>query len=102
MTAIEAAAQFNLYLVREFFDARTCAEIIDELCHAPDAPATVYGQGEAGAVDERVRKVARLTPANGTLESVRRRLHEGMPAVAADFGSSLSRCQKPRVLRYGA
>ena len=100
MTTAEAAAQFNLYLLRGFFDALTCEEIIAELCHAPDGPATVYGLGESGSVDERVRKVARLTPSPETVEAVRRRLHEGMAAVAVHFGISLSACEEPQFLRY--
>jgi SM-20-related protein len=99
MTA-EAAAQFNLYLLRGFFDARTCEEIIAELCHAPDGPAAVYGFGESGSVDERVRKVARLIPSPKTFEVVRRRLHAGMAKVAAHFGISLSSCEEPQFLRY--
>src|SRR5260370_23269017 len=100
MISADVAAQFNLYLVRGFFDARTCEEIIAELCRAPDKPAPVYGLRESGAVDERVRKVSRLMPSAETVERVRRRLMECRAEVEAHFRISLSGCEDPQFLRY--
>jgi SM-20-related protein len=101
MTMVEANALFNLYLVRDFFYARTCGEIIAELCRAQNQPATVYGRGESGSVDERVRKAARLIPSSETVELVRRRLLECRGEVEAHFGISLSGCEEPQFLSYG-
>lgn len=100
MTTAEATARFNLYLVRDFFDARTCGEIIAELCSAQDSPATVYGVGESGSVDERVRRVLRLQPSPDTVERVTRRLVECRREVEAHFGISLNSCEDPQFLRY--
>jgi SM-20-related protein len=96
----DSTAHFNLYLLRSFFSARTCGEIIAELSRAPEDRAPVYGRGEAGAVDERVRKVARLMPSQETVERVRRRLLETLQEVGAHFGMSLSGCEEPQFLRY--
>jgi SM-20-related protein len=100
MMTPDATAQFNLYLIRSFFSAQICGEIIADLSRAHEDPATVYGRGEAGAVDERVRKVARLIPSPETIERVRRRLLETLEEVGAHFGISLSRCEEPQFLRY--
>ena len=100
MTASDSAAIFDLYLIKNFFDARTCAEIVAELVSAEGGAATVYGRGEAGSVDERVRKAARVTPSPDTVELVKRRLLEAMEEVGAHFGISLSGCEEPQFLRY--
>jgi predicted 2-oxoglutarate/Fe(II)-dependent dioxygenase YbiX len=96
----DATARFNLYLVRNFLDTQMCAEIINELSRAPEAPATVYGRGEAKDVDERVRKAARLMPSTEMLERVERRLLDALEEVGAHFGISLSGCEDPQFLRY--
>ena len=100
MTTPEAAPRFNLYLIKDFFDARLCGEIIDELCRAPEDLAKVYGQGEGGAVDERVRKATRLLPPVETVERVNQRLLSVREKVGAHFGIPLSTCEDPQFLRY--
>lgn len=100
MTMAEATARFNLYLVRRFLDARTCGEIMAEFGRAQDHPATVYGRGESGSVDERVRKAARLMTSLETVELVRRRLLECRGELETHFGISLSGCEEPQFLRY--
>jgi SM-20-related protein len=92
--------RFDLYTVREFFDAETCRGIIDEMRRSPVRPAVVYGQGGSGSVDERVRKVARLAPAPETVELVTRRLLECRGEVGEHFGISLGGCEEPQFLRY--
>ena len=96
----DAAALFDLYLLKDFFDASICREIIAELAQAPEAPATVYGKGEAGAVDEKVRKVARRMPSPETFERVRSRLLEVRGEVGAHFGVELGSCEEPQFLHY--
>jgi SM-20-related protein len=100
MTKPNVNAGFDLYMIRNFFDAQTCAQVLAEMRRAPEIPATVYGLGESGSVDERVRKVARLTPSQETVERVRRRLLECRQEVGEHFGISLSRCEEAQFLRY--
>jgi len=64
------------------------------------APATVYGASASGAVDERVRKTARLTPSAATVELVVRRLLESKQLVEDHFRVSVSECEDPQFLRY--
>ena|SRR5690349_5156591 len=93
-------AAFDLYLDGEFFSNQQCSELIAELAVAPEAPASVYGRGQAGAVDERVRKVARLAPSPETIARVTQRLGDARAAVAAHFGVVLTACEDPQFLRY--
>lgn len=93
---------FDLFIIRNFFDAETCGEFFDEMRRAPASPATIYGQGEAGAVNERMRKVGRLAPSEQTMERVRQRLLERRGEVGEHFGISLSLCEEPQFLRYKA
>lgn len=100
MTTPEAAPRFNLYLIKDFLDARLCDEIINELGRAPEDLATVYGLGEGGAVDERVRKATRLLPSVETVERVNQRLVSVRERVGAHFGIPLNSCEDPQFLRY--
>lgn len=100
MTGTNASSGFDLYMVRNFFDAETCRELVTEMRRSPASPAVVYGRGDAGAVDERVRKVSRLLPTAETVEQVGRRLLECRGAVGDHFGISLSGCEDPQFLLY--
>ena len=93
-------AGFDLYVLRDFFDARVCRELLAELRRAAEGAAEVYGRGAAGDVDERVRKAARLAPSSETVGRVVRRLSECREEVGAHFGLSLSACEEPQFLRY--
>lgn len=100
MTNPDSDAGFDLYLIRSFFDVETCEEFITEMCRSRAGAATVYGRGESGSVDERVRKAARLVPSPKTVERVRQRLLECREEVVEHFGVSLDRCEEPQFLRY--
>ena len=100
MDNVRQSASFDLYTVASFFDAKTCGEIISELRRSPDSSATVYGRGDSGAVDERVRKAARVMPSSETVELVTRRLRDCRDEVGAHFGIMLSLCEEPQFLRY--
>ncbi len=100
MTKPTSDSRFDLHLVRGFFDAETCRELIAELRRSPAAAAVTYGQGEAGSVSERVRKVERLMPPKETVEHVTRRLVEYREKVREHFRISLSGCEEPQFLRY--
>jgi SM-20-related protein len=99
-TQPRADHRFDLYLLRSFLDAETCRGIIDEMRRSPVSPAIVYGRGDSGSVDERVRKVTRLTPSPETVGLVTRRLLEGRGEVGEHFGVSLGGCEEPQFLRY--
>jgi SM-20-related protein len=94
------ASHFKLYLIRDFFDAHTCGEIIAELSAAEANAATVYGRGDAASVDERTRRAARLLPAPATVEGVSRRLLDRREEIGSHFGLQLSSCEEPQFLRY--
>jgi SM-20-related protein len=100
MRETNAAAGFDLYMVRNFFDAETCRELVAEMRRSPAAPAVVYGRGDAGAVDERVRKVSRLLPTAETAGQVGRRLLERRGTVGDHFGIGLGVCEDPQFLLY--
>src|SRR6185503_9846434 len=95
------ANDFNLYLARECFDSGMCAEIIADLAQAPDEKAPIYGiSGEAGSVDERVRKVARLIPSEMTVNRVKEKLLAIRDQVSAHFEINLTGSEDPQFLRY--
>ncbi|HLL75613.1 MAG TPA: 2OG-Fe(II) oxygenase [Pyrinomonadaceae bacterium] len=100
MIETDGAARFGLLLVRDFLGARECAALAAELRAAEGGPAAVYGRGESGAVDERVRRAARLVPSRGTVEFVIRRLSDLKPRVEEHFGRKLAGCEEPQFLRY--
>lgn len=100
MTTPQQPEPFDLLLVRNFFDARACEEIAAEMRAAAGRPAAVYGRDEAGAVDARVRRAARLSPSRETAEFVRRRLLDRRAEVGAHFGLQLADCEEPQFLRY--
>jgi predicted 2-oxoglutarate/Fe(II)-dependent dioxygenase YbiX len=100
MTKPAPDSSFDLHLVKGFFDAETCRELIAELRRSPAGPAITYGQGDAGSLNERVRKVQRLMPARETVEHVTGQLIDYRERVGKHFGISLSGCEEPQFLRY--
>jgi len=96
----KANTDFDLLLVTSFFDAETCRELITEMRRSPAAPAVTYGQGDAGSINERVRKVESLMPSRETVEHVKRRLIDYRQKVGEHFRISLSGCEEPQFLRY--
>jgi predicted 2-oxoglutarate/Fe(II)-dependent dioxygenase YbiX len=102
MNTEELAARLDLFLDGEFLDARECEAMLAELRSADGSAASVYSRGAHGSVDERVRRAARLSPARETVELVRRRLLERMPALEEHFRIKLSDCEEPQFLRYDA
>ena len=100
MSETDGAARFGLLLVRDFFDGRECGSLVAGLRAAEGRPAAVYGQGASGAVDERVRKAARLAPRPEAVEFVTRRLSEIKGRVEEHFNVELAGCEEPQFLRY--
>ncbi len=102
MNTQELAARLDLFLDGEFLDARECEAMLAELRSADGRAASVYSRDAHGSVDERVRRAARLTPTRETVELVRRRLLERMPALEEHFRIKLGDCEEPQFLRYDA
>ena len=102
MTTPAPFAPSNLLLVKDFFDAETCARIIAEMRSAWGGPATVYKPGAKSPVDESLRKTTRLMLSDETSEFVRRRLLERKAAVEEYFRVGLGGCEDPQFLRYEA
>lgn len=100
MITPEAATQFNLYLIKSFFDVSTCRQIIAELSHSPIARATTYGRSESGHVDETVRRTTQVKPSTETVELVKKRLSDRREEIGAHFGISLGNIEEPQFLRY--
>ncbi len=100
MITPEAAAQFNLCMVKGFFEARMCDEIIAELSRFPAAPATTYGRSTSGSIDETVRRTAQVKPSTETVEQVRKRLADRRKEIGAHFGTDLGDVEDPQFLRY--
>jgi SM-20-related protein len=91
---------FGLLLVRNFFDAQTCKEIIAEASAAWGGPATIYTEGSTNPVNESLRKTTRLLLSDETTATVKRRLLEHKAAVEQHFGMVLKDCEDPQFLRY--
>ena len=100
MTTSDLFAGFDLLLIKSYFDAPTCAEIVAEMRSAGSEAATVYGHSASGSVDERVRRVVRLRPLREIVEFVRRRLWESRREVEEHFRVRLDECEEPQFLRY--
>ena len=90
----------DLLVVREFLDAPTCREIVGEMNASEGAAAAVYGRGDSGSVDQRVRQTLRIRPSAATVESVIDRLLQFKPATEKHFDVGLSECEDPQFLRY--
>jgi predicted 2-oxoglutarate/Fe(II)-dependent dioxygenase YbiX len=92
-------AQFDLLIVKGFFDRETCREVVDEMRRSPAAAALTYGKGEA-AVDERIRRASRVSPPAKTVAYVTRRLEEQRQHLESHFGTELNGCEQPQFLCY--
>jgi len=100
MSQTAPGAHFNLFLLRNFLDAETCAKLRTELIEAPTTQAPVYIQGTEGLVHENVRKTTSVHPADETFTDVHERLLQQLPALEQHFGEALHDCERPQFLRY--
>lgn len=91
---------FDLYLVKDFFNAETCRELIGEMTSSPASAAVTYGQESSGVINESVRRVSRVQPSAKTVALVTKRLVDQQGKVAEHFGVNLSRCEEPQFLCY--
>jgi SM-20-related protein len=102
MTNSDRAAEFGLFLRRQFIDPETCARIIAEARSAPTTQAPVYIEGSSDLVHENVRKTTSLHPSNETIAWVQERLLQQIPALNDHFKIDLTDCEKPQFLVYRA
>lgn len=94
-----AHLEFDLLVVKEFFNAETCLAILNDMRRSPATAATTYGQGEA-TVDERVRRTRRVSAPAETVRYVTRRLEEYLQSVEQHFAVRLEGCEEPQFLCY--
>lgn len=95
-----SASHFNLFLVGNFLDTRSCAGLIEELCASPTTQAPVYIQGSDSTLHEDIRKTTSLHPAEETIVQIQNLLFAQKSALEAHFGRSLTDCERPQFLRY--
>lgn len=100
MQTSDPASRPEIFSVRGFFDAPTCARIIEEARASWGGPATVYRPGAPTPVDESLRRTTRFMLSAETTEEVRRRIMERKPEVESHFGVSLTDCEAPQFLFY--
>jgi predicted 2-oxoglutarate/Fe(II)-dependent dioxygenase YbiX len=93
-------APFDLLVVENFLDHGACAELVAEMQRSPKAAALTYGQTEAGAINERVRKLARVQPSPESVAQVITRLEDLQVSIEEHFGVKLSSLEEPQFLCY--
>jgi predicted 2-oxoglutarate/Fe(II)-dependent dioxygenase YbiX len=92
-------SDFDLLFI-QFFSEERCGQILSELQRAPRNPAPVYAGSEVGVVDNRVRKVAVLTPTIDIVTQVTERLLELREEIGTHFKITLEKLEQPQFLRY--
>ncbi len=95
-----AATHFNLFLLRNFLDAESCAKLKKELLESPTTQAPVYIQGTEGTIHEDIRKTTSLHPSAETINQLHARLFQQKSALEQHFGETLYDCEPPQFLRY--
>ncbi|HJQ30715.1 MAG TPA: 2OG-Fe(II) oxygenase [Pyrinomonadaceae bacterium] len=101
MKILDSPAGSELFLVRDFLDARACAAVRAEARAAAGHPAPVYIEGAEGVVHQHVRKTSSLEVSAEAVADVARRLRELQGEIGGHFGLSLNDCEPPQFLRYG-
>jgi SM-20-related protein len=92
----------NVFKLRNFLDADTCANLRAELSSAPTTQAPVYIQGSEGTIHETVRKTTSVHPSSETFSHIQSCLLQQKTALEEHFGEPLSECERPQFLRYHA
>jgi SM-20-related protein len=93
-------SDLDLYVVRDFFDAETCSDLIAEMRAAQTCAALTYGQESLGVINDRIRKVSRVQPSRKTLTRVTERLMDFREMIGRHFGATLHHCEEPQFLCY--
>lgn len=100
MTKYAIDNDFDVYRVKNFFDARMCRNLLGELRDCPTVPSKIYGQEASDSVNENIRKSDFLMPSRATVEIITKRLSNCREKVGEHFGLSLNECEEPQFLRY--
>jgi SM-20-related protein len=93
-------AWYDLRLTPNFLDDVTCQQLIQEAQASGSDPASVYGQGDGGQVNDLVRKAKRLKLPATTTEFVKQKLIEHKETIEEQFSIPLKSCEEPQFLRY--
>jgi SM-20-related protein len=93
-------AWYDLLLTPNFLDDARCRQLIQEAEASGSDPASVYGHGDGGRVNDRVRKAKRLKLPSTTTQFVQHRLIEHQKTIEDRFSISLNNCEEPQFLRY--
>ena len=93
--------KFDFHVVEEFFDHRTCRNLIDEIRRSETSAALTFVKHDSGYVDESTRKVKRAVLNLETTRWVTTRLHEHLPRLCEHFEVRLSAIEEPQFLWYG-
>jgi SM-20-related protein len=101
MTTGRGTADPFLFVERGFLDPAALAELFAAVRASRGQPSTVYGRGDTGVVDERVRRTTRVSPPPEVEELVKRLLLSRKPAAEEHFGLTLRELEEPQFLRYG-
>ena len=96
----DPAAHFNLFLLRNFLDADSCANLKAELIASPTTQAPVYIEGTEGTIHESIRKTTSLHPSAETVSAIHDRLLAQKSALESHFRLDLTDCERPQFLRY--
>lgn len=94
------ASHFNLFLLRNFLDAKACEDLIEEMRSAPITQAPVYIAGSEGVIHEDVRKTTSWHPSEETITHLQDQMFAQKSALEAHFGFPLTDCERPQFLRY--
>lgn len=90
----------DLFVAQQFFEPRTCQEILAELKASEADAATVYGRTSSGVVEQNVRNTLRLRPSSTTVDFVRQRLLACRSTLEQHFSLPLTDLEDPQFLRY--
>jgi SM-20-related protein len=96
---VKTISESDLLVVRDFFDAKTCRALIEEMRHSPASAALTYGKGE-GIVDERVRRVRQVSMSSESTRFVIGRLEDHRENLERHFDIKLGACEPPQFLCY--
>jgi len=100
MQELDPVTHFDLFLLRNFLDAETCANLLMEVNSSPTTQAPVYIEGTPGVIHETIRKTTSLHPSDETFSQMWDRLFQQKSLLEDHFGQSLKDCERPQFLRY--
>lgn len=100
MAELNLPANLKLYLVRDFLDPETCADLRNEAHRVPTTQAPVYIEGSSDRVHETVRRTTSFHPDDDWFSSIHGRLLQQKPMLEEYFSQRLTDCERPQFLHY--